>query len=303
MVGLAGAQAIHDGALDPAAPLSDYLSLDVAWPDGVARSFTHLATHTSGILDTDAGYEEVGYHFGATTHPMSLEGFLSAYLTEGGGLYDADANFGEGPPGSRYDYSNIATGLAGQAIGDAVGEDFAAYSARVLAPLALSAGWGHLGPAPDGAATLYSRDEAGDLEALPPYGLATWPDGQFNASARDLAKLLATVMGGGRYEGVPLIAPEVIALLTSPRAAGLDGMDDDDEVGLFWSTETLSYGIWRLHLEGHSGGDPGVFTMMYRTAGTDTGFVLMLNGEPEGLFALIRLARIATLLSEMPEGP
>jgi CubicO group peptidase (beta-lactamase class C family) len=303
VVGLAAAAAIEAGALDPDAPLSDYLSLDVAWPDGEPRSFAQLATHTSGIVDTDAGYEAAGYHFGATTHPVPLADFLTDYLTANGALYDAAANFAAFPPGSQYAYSNVGAGLAALAIEEATGREFAGYSADVLAPLALSGGWGHLGPAPEGAATLYATGEAGGFEALPPYGLATWPDGQYTASAVDLAKLLATVMGGGVFEGDALIEPGVIDELTRPRVTGLDRMGaPDDSVGLFWGVETLRVALWRQQLEGHSGGDPGLFTMMYRKPGADTGFVLMMNSVPERTGTILRLVRIVNLLANMPGG-
>ena len=303
IVGLAAAEAIASGALDPDAPLSDYLSLYVAWPDGASRSFGQLATHTSGLLDTDGGYDEAGYHFGSTTHPVPLADFLADYLSQDGALYDPEGNFSSWAPGSVYAYSNVGAGLAAQAIADATGQDFAAYSQAVLAPLGLSGGWGHLGPPGKDAAVLYTRGADDAFEPLPPYGLATWPDGQYTASARDLAKLLAAVMGGGAFDGDQLVERQVVDLLTGPRIVGLEGLaTEDDKVGLFWSEETLSFGIWRQRLEGHSGGDPGVFTMMYRTAGTDTGFVLMMNGEPERVFGLIRLARIVTLLAGMPSG-
>ena|GEM_PF-3623698 len=93
----------------------------------------------------------------------------------------------------------------------------------------------------------------------------------------------------------------MVELLTAPRITGRDGLGArDDAVGLFWSTEPLAFGPWRQRLEGHSGGDPGVFTLMYRKSGTGTGFVVMLNGEPERTTGLIRLVRIVTLLAGMP---
>lgn len=273
------------------------------FPDGQDRTFVHLATHTSGIRDTDAGYEEAGYHFGATSHPVPLADFLVSYLTEGGALHDPQANFGTWAPGSRYEYSNIGAGLAGLAIQGAVGVDFATYSAGVLAPLEMSAGWGHLGPAGDAAATLYEWGETGAFTALPPYGLATWPDGQYTASAHDLARLLATVMADGRFGDRQLLAPEVVARLTTPLVRGLDGMEDpDDWVGLFWGHENLSFGPWHFSVDGHSGGDPGVFTLMYHQPGGDRGFVLMMNGGRESVWGLTRLARIANLLATMPGG-
>ncbi|MCB1348193.1 MAG: beta-lactamase family protein [Maritimibacter sp.] len=301
MVGLAAAEAIRSGALDANAPLADYLHVRVDAPDGLPRTFGQLATHTAGIRDSEAGYDAAVYHYGSTTHPVPLAAFLASYLSVGGRLYDAQANFAPWPPGSRYEYSNVGAGLAAQAIADSTGEDFAAYSRRVLAPLGFSGGWGQLGPVPEIGATLYARDTSGNFEPLPPYGLATWPDGQFNASARDLARLLAVVMGAGRFEGAPILDPETVALLTTPRATGFEGFEHPtDSVGLFWTRETLSFGPYRLDGEGHNGGDPGVFTMMYRIVGTDVGFVVMMNGMPEGNLGLFRLVRIVNLLANMP---
>ena len=300
IVGLSAAQAIRDGALDPHAPLTSYLTVPVDAPDGQSRTFAHLATHTAGIIDTDAGYEEQGYHFGSTAHPILLKEFLAGYLGREGELYSA-ANFGPWAPGSRYEYSNVGAALAAQAVEDATGTAFADYSRGVVAaPLGLSGFWGHLGSSSGDRATLYGREETGAFEALELYGLATWPDGQFNASVTDLARLLAVVMAEGRFEDDLLVDPDVVALLTEPRASDIAGLEDPDNwIGLFWSEENLSFGPFRATFQGHSGGDPGVLTLMYRTAGTENGFVVMMNGLPEGLWAEVQLVRMVRLLAEM----
>ncbi len=303
VIGLSAAQAIHDGMLDEAAPLSSFLTVPLDAPDGAPRTFEHLATHSSGILDTDIAYEENGYHFGSTKHPVDLRDFLSSFLSKDGALFDAGANFGEWAPGTHYAYSNIAAGLAGHAIGDATGQSFVDYSmSKVAAPLELSGFWGHTVENPTTAATLYERTDEGSFDALEPYGIATWPDGQFNASVTDLATLLATVMGNGAFEGQDVFDPSVVDLLTEPRAIGLEGMAAASEkVGLFWTEETLSFGPISLTMQGHNGGDPGVLTFMYQVADTQNGFVVMVNGHPDSTLGEVQLVRIIKLLAEMPD--
>lgn len=291
LVGLAAAQAVEEGRLDPDAPLADYLSVPVAWPDDTPRTLSHLLTHTSGLLDTDAGYEDVGYHYGDTRHPVALRDFLSRYLTLGGDLYDTTENFAA--PGA-YAYSNVGAGLAAQAIQDALGRDFADISAAQTRAMGLTGFWGPTRAPGAQNATLYDRTADGALEPLPPYGLATWPDGQFNASARDLARLLQVVI----RQGDGTIDPAVVTRLTTPLATGIDGMDSpSDAVGYFWSRETIDALLFSLTVEGHNGGDPGVLTMMYRHPGTDDGFVVMMNGVPGSTWQLIQGIRLLRAIS------
>lgn len=302
LIGLAAAQASHDGLLNLDAPLSSYVTLPVVFPDGAQRTFTQLATHTSGIVDSDAGYGDAAYYWEGTKHPTALIDFLASYLMEGGILYDADEQFGDWAPGTRYDYSNIGAGLAAQAVTDATGVPFETYSIdEIVKPLNMTGFWGHEVASPPNAATLYERDDAGVFQALKPYGIATWPDGQFNASVDDLALLLATIMNDGALGGEQIFAPEVITLLTTPLIDSVPGMDGpNDKVGLFWTEETLSLGPISLTLRGHSGGDPGVVTFMYRLPDAPTGFVVMMTGAPDSIWDQIRLARIVLLLAGMP---
>ncbi|MEO1640669.1 MAG: serine hydrolase domain-containing protein [Pseudomonadota bacterium] len=304
LAGLAGSLAVEDEMLDLDAPVSDVLSVPFDPPLGQPVSFAHLATHTAGILDTDAGYEEVGYHYGDTRNPVSLDAFLARYLGAEGDLSAAE-NFGPWAPGEVYAYSNVGAGLAGQVIADATGTSYAEYtSARIANPLGLTGYWGHIGPSDDAGgpmATLYGRDEDGNHDALPPYGLATWPDGQFNASANDLARLMAVMMGDGVLEGAQVFPASVIARQKTPRASDIPGKETPgDFIGLFWERETLSLGPLSATFEGHSGGDPGVITFMYRVPGNPTGIVLMFNGEPDSLPGFLSMVRLLRTLSGMP---
>jgi len=304
LAGLAASIAATVGLLDLDAPINDVLQVPFDPKGGAARSFAHLATHTSGIIDIDAVYEEHGYHYGSATHPMPLADFLSQTLGADGDLYQP-ALFGDWMPGTRYVYSNIGAGLAGQVIADAVGQPYADFTTeRIVAPLNLSGFWGHIGPAPGtdpAQAVLYDRDETGAFAALPPYGLATWPDGQFNASATDLARMVAVMMGDGVLDGQQVLPAAAVQMQKTPRVADIPGKDTQgDFIGLFWERETLTVGPIALTLEGHSGGDPGVITFMYRTPGHPTGFVLMFNGEPEGTMGLLAIVRMARLLAGMP---
>jgi len=304
LVGLSAAIAARDGDLDLDAPVSDYLTIPFDPPDGKPRTFGELATHTSGIFDTDEGYEAVGYHYGNVQHPIALPDFLARYLGEAGDLYSLD-NFADWGPGERYAYSNVGAGLAGQVIADAVGQSFERYSTdRIVSPLGLSGFWGPVGP-PQGSelarAALYTRDARGDFEPIEPYGLATWPDGQFNASATDLAKLMATLLNGGAWEGDQLLPSDAVALQQSPRVSDIPGKESPgDYVGLFWEGETLEFGPLSLTVVGHSGGDPGVITFMYQVPDNPTAFVLMLNGEPNGTIGLLSLVRLIRLMAGMP---
>lgn len=300
LIGLAGAQAIADGALDPDAPITDILSIPFDPPDGQPRSFAQLATHRAGLIDTAAVYAQAGYGHGGVTHPMPLAQYLGAALGADGAFYTSESFAAMG----RYRYSNLGAGLAAQVIADATGQDFAAMTqAQIVAPLGMQGHWGHVSPPGPQNAILYDR--AGEaFMPLAPYGLATWPGGQFNASARDLARLMAAMMDRGRLAGAQVLPAQTVDLVTRPWVDDLPGMTaNGDFIGLFWTRETLNIGPVSLQLEGHSGEDQGLTVFVYRQPDAPTGFVLMFNSRPRDqrdVFAMMRLVRT---LAGMPLPP
>ncbi|MEM6727466.1 MAG: serine hydrolase domain-containing protein [Pseudomonadota bacterium] len=271
-------------------------SLEAYWPDvpGPAASLTfrQLATHTSGLRDTDTVYEEAGYAWGTLTHPVPLKAFLISALTPGGALY-SEATFGAAP-GETRQYSNIGAGLAAQALAEATGVPFEDLTRRnVLAPLGLErVVWD--ATLTRNRATLYGATDAG-FEALEPYALATWPDGGLNASVSDLARLLAAIVGGGVLDGERIIPAEAVALQRLPAFPSLT------PDGLFWAYEAIDLPGLSLAVEGHNGADPGLLTLMYRVDGTDRGFVLMVNGFRDTNWTLLQAARLLLNLKRAAE--
>ena len=171
----------------------------------------------------------------------------------------------------------------------------------IARPLGLSGFWGPTqAPGPMNS-VLYGRDENNALVPLEPYGFATWPDGQFNASVVDLARLMAAMIGGGQLDGAQVLEADVVERVVTPVIMGLPGMEaEEDFVGLFWTRETLSLGPLSLSLEGHSGGDPGVTTFMYRPKDSETAFVLMINSDSRGLGDVLALVKIMRTLAGAP---
>lgn len=302
IIGAAAAVEADAGRLDLDAPISTY------WPDAPDAlsgvTFRHLATHTGGIRDSEAGYEGQAYAQGTLTHPVPLGRFLTDYLTPSGAHYAA-GTVGVTEPGAVHAYSNVGAALAAHILAETTGTPFALLTqGHVFDPLVLTATWDAT-QAP-GRATLYEPGEGGALAPLEPYALATWPDGGLNATLNDLARLLATYMGGGRFEDARLLPADAIQTQTTLATRGKPGMDDTMADGLFWQAERVSLPTLSLDVVGHSGGDPGVLTMMYQVIGTKRGFVVMVNGmrdDPVTLFHALRLLtaiKRAAVLADEP---
>jgi CubicO group peptidase (beta-lactamase class C family) len=170
-------------------------------------TFRHLASHTSGIVDSDAyacAYF-VGDAFGEhqkldqcpAESPADLEGFLASYLDKDGLFYNEEENFTEYAPGERYQYSNIATGLEGYLIGLATGVPLDEYAMwTIFKPLGMyHTSWNYSDIDPDKIAVPYWFDEEDQtLTPLPLYSSATWPDGGLKTSANDLGRLLGAML-------------------------------------------------------------------------------------------------------------
>lgn len=51
---------------------------------------------------------------------------------------------------------------------------------------------------------------------------------------------------------------------------------------------------------GHSGGDPGILTLMYHDPETGNGVIVLINGDIDGFWSELRLARLTSFLLDTP---
>lgn len=254
----------------------------------------HLANHTSSIVDSDAydcAYyigDENGQHTNfANKHrgnndcdesvPVSLAGFLSAYLTESGRYYSVDDNFQKIKPGTNFDYSNVGAALAGFALEAATGTSLADYAkTHIFDPLKMdNTSWklNDLNQSNIASPYKWDNDKQVMIE-LPIYSLSTWPDGGLRSSANDLAQYLLMVSNDGKIDNTRiLLSKSIQAMLPGDLPAS-----SDEVMGVFWTKTRLSNG--RV-LIGHNGSDPGAYTYIYYDPAKSVGIVLVANGDDD----------------------
>lgn len=248
------------------------------------QSLRKLASHTSGIRDSDAyacsyyinnadGSQSPAsgpLDFGVDcpeAGPTILGDYLAAYIDSNGIYYSAEDHFTkEVEP--EFEYSNVGAGLAGHVIALAVNQPLDEYAKAILFdPLGMNnTYWNIASQSGNTLATPHGVDVS--TTELPLFELATFPDGGLRSSASDMARFLAFVIGDGIHEGQRLIQSASIAEMFTPGV-------HNPEYGLFWELED--------GLIGHSGSDPGATTYMFFDPETRTGIVILLNADDEKL--------------------
>lgn len=283
VIGVAIQKLVQEGKLTLDTEINALLPFPVVHPrfPDVPITVRHLATHTSGIVDSKVYYERCY----VVTDPFpenldalpddarkefeALEGnvktplpeFLEAYLSPGKAHY-SKKHFGKDAPGTAYMYSNVGAALAALVVEAAAGVTFAEYTReKVLWPLGLqAAGWSFGNVNMDKHATLYFTNGV----PMPRYTLVTFPDGGLIASCEDLSNYLQQVMLG--YFGKSgYLSNEAWAEMLNVQFEG-----EKESSGIFWD-------ITRQGNIGHNGGDPGIFTYIQFNPETEKGLVFMTN--------------------------
>ncbi len=257
----------------------------------------HLVSHTSSIIDNEDTYkcsfyvgEENGQHYNLAnqllgtkscdeTLPVTLIGYLTAYLSEGQPYYSEQDNFLQKKPGTDFKYSNIAAALAGYTLEAATGVSLAEYAkTHIFDPLKMSnTSWQLRDLNQDNIAIPHRWDEDTQLMTpLPLYSLSTWPDGGLRSSANDLAKYLLMVMNKGEIDNTRILKINSVRDML-PETADL--AIDEFSIGVFWAK--IHLGKNGRTVIGHGGSDPGAYTYMQYDPKKQVGVVLLANGDDD----------------------
>jgi CubicO group peptidase (beta-lactamase class C family) len=184
----------------------------------------HLLTHTSGLTygfhhahPVDALYREAGYEWGA---PPGRD--LAACCRDWAGL---PLLF---QPGSEWNYG-VSTDVLGRVVEAIAGQPLDAFlAARVLGPLGMTDTGFHAPESEHGRlAALYTPDPATGRATRSPASAAAMrpPDylsggGGLVSTAADYLRFARMLVAGGELDGVRLLGPRTLRLMTSNQLPG-----------------------------------------------------------------------------------
>ncbi len=297
MIGISLMKAQEMGKLKLDDPIEQYLPFKVINPFHPNKPITirHLATHTSGINDTDQYMkhawvmtENQDLTNVSTAYPeqrlntadkfSSMEVFLTKYLLKNGDFYQKN-NYIDFEPGERYNYSNIGATLAAVVLENATNQSFDSFSTKhILKPLGMNAtGWS----LKEVDVSKHSRLYRNDYTVLPFYTAITYPDGMLITSSSDMAKYMTELIKGFSGTGTLLSKESYVQLFTEQleekhfeegSRRPEHPYDADYSTAIFIGHSNVGH-------VGHSGGDAGVGTWMYFNKKTKTGRFIVTNTD------------------------
>lgn len=261
---------VDDGAVTLDEPVDAYLPFTVRNPHhpAIPITFRMLLTHTSSIQDGPTVYDN---YYTQGDSPIPLETFLTGYFTPGSEYYDAD-NFLKSAPGEKYRYSNEGTALLGLLVQRLSGQSFEDFCAsRIFIPLGMTdTAWRLAALDASRVALPYAFRRGKGYVSYGHYGYPDIPNGALRTTATQLAKFLLMFMNGGSHNGQTILQPGTVADMTAAQIPGIDPAQ-----GLIWYHQRI-----RQHaMIGHDGGDDGVSTAMFYEPSSNTGIIVLANGN------------------------
>ena len=292
-LGLALLKAQELGKLNLDDPINKYLPFEVQNPYYPEEEITirQLTTHTSSITDTKY-YDQKSYvlkeaednenlqkskrpeNFNEPEAFTSMGVFLKNSLDKDGEWY-LKKGFLKSKPGTQFEYSNVGATLAAYVLELATDESYDAFSKKyILAPLKMNdSGWSFEEINMEQHAVMYENID----QALPFYKLITYPDGGLITSVHDMALYLSELIKAYDGKGSVLSKESYQELfkeqLNDSHFEERDAdnpYNDEYNMGVFM-------GFSAKGNIGHSGGDPGVTTLMFFNAEAKTGQLIFVN--------------------------
>lgn len=281
LTGMAVVRLVEMGGIAWDDPINDYLSSPIVnpySPDDPIRVY-HLLNHTSTLLDgkfygqsylldtdfdlTTASELHGGYLEFIQDHAtLSLAEFIREAMVPKGRWYKKK-NFLKAKPGEQQEYSNINAAVAGLLVEEASGIPFQEFvQEQLFEPMELTnSSCARAGEYRACRASLYFPSGY----QVPPYRLATYPDGGWIASVDDLSKYVQDAIRG--YSGLSGVLEAGSYKMMLPG--------DEDERRAFWGMGRTSRNI------GHTGSDPGIHCDIQFNADHPIGIIMLTNVNAE----------------------
>lgn len=294
LVGISVVKAQELGKLNLDDEIGKHLPFEIVNPNFPHEKITirQLVTHTSSIADNEfylsknyfikSGQNLAGLKtsideeqiLNEPEDKISMESFLKEMLTKDGKYYN-ESSFTKNKPGEIYEYSNVATTLAAFIVERASGKSFDEFTKEyILNPLKMKdTGWNFEQINYNHFSTLYENPET----PLAHYEMITYPDGGFITSVNDLSKFLVELMKGHIGKG-KILSKKGYEIFFEPQLDA-DNFIERNERNPY--SESYNVGVFVGYGYtgniGHTGGDPGVTTMLFFNSEKNVGRILIVN--------------------------
>ena len=294
-IGLAILKAQELGKLTLDDPIHKYLPFKVVNPKYSEAPITirHLVTHTSSIADTkeyltrnvilkdtihlvtNLNIDISPTKFNPPSTKISIEVFLKNMLTTNGSWYSKEA-FMENEPGKIYAYSNVGASLAALVLEKATGISYDKFTTQyILKPLKMnSSGWSFSAIDFSKYSPTYQNKET----PYPYYSLIGYPDGGMLTTSLDMSKYVSELMkayfGNGTILSEASYKEYFTPQLNAENFIDRSTSEYSDEYNM-----GLTIGFGSTGNFGHTGGDPGMFSVIWFFKDRKMGRYFIINTD------------------------
>lgn len=294
-IGIAILKAQELGKLKLDDPINKYLPFKVINPyhPEIPITIRHLTTHTSTITDTKEYLTKTivlkdtvnlinslkidisPTKFNPPSAKISIEYFLNNILNVNGKWYLKEG-FLDKEPGELFSYSNVGATLAALVLEKATGTSYDKFTTTyILKPLQMNnSGWSFNSI----EFSDYTHTFQNKITPYPYYSLNTYPDGGMLTTSRDMSKYISELMKG--YFGNGTILTKVSYREYFTQQLNTENFIDrstneySDEYNM-----GITMGFGSTGNFGHTGGDPGLFSVIWFDKESKIGRYFIVNTE------------------------
>ncbi len=268
VTGTAILQLYEEGKFSLDDDINNYLPFDVSVPkQTIPVTFRMLLTHTSAIEDGEAA--GLFYSYGEDS-PLALDVYMEKYLSTDGEYYDESDNFYNYAPGTKFNYSNMASALIGVLVEQISNKDFNEYcKENIFQPLNMDNTYWSLNEALNSSKTLVKPYDyiRGEFDPIEHYTFPDYPNGALRSTARDMMKFLSAIAHEGFSNNHQLLDANTVSEMLTPQIP-----DIDPTMGLHIFLVDDYPDFW-----GHNGGEQGVATEVGVNISNKVGAIVLCN--------------------------
>ena len=266
--------------------INDYLPFKISNPNFPEEIITirMLLSHTASLKDNWDVLDPLYTVDQGGDSPIELEEFIKDYFLPKGKYYDMERNFFKKEPGKYWEYCNMGYVIIGYIIEQVSGKSFSEFMKdEIFSPLHMKNSYWFLKDIThDNIARPHElpdkKSKHSEPKVLKNYGYPDFPDGQLRTTVSDYAQILKVILNDGQVDGTPFLEKNTVDEFLS-----IQFPDVNKWQAIAWNYnefENWLYYLFMPHLPSHTGGDPGVATVVSFDPKTRTGAIVFLNSPP-----------------------